>query len=308
MHTYHVMLAVPEYIHQGLQNGSLVRNAAGVIRHAIGPNKGNIVAHLREAAPVRMQEAVGPSSPSGDLLASNMATLALQAATMAYLQVRFDAIEHQLTQVLRISQDTYAAVRKIRDFQYLDYATMWVRGFEALQRFQDGGGHHHLKDACRAFRDAIADLKRLLMTHDGEQLLGTAAQIELLLRLAAAGAAAEIQALTLAKAPAEEQAAALRSHRQFWSEFLGRLEDVPPPTRRFPTLEMLRSGPMGHLERQRRWQFEATTLIETFDVENFLLKSASTRLQEVAAWLQAPADAAKPLCLLVEAPASTSGR
>lgn len=301
MYTYRVALAVPAHIHEGLQNGALVRNAAGVIRHAIGPNKGHIVAHLREASPTAVQDAVGTPSSPGDLLVSNMATVALQAATLAYMHVRFDRLERQVTQVLRVSRDTYEAVSRLRDFQYLDYAAMWMRGFEALQRFQDGGGRHHLEDACRSFRDANADLKRLLLIHDGERLLGNADQIELLLRLSAAGATAELQALALAEAPAKERQAAMRSYRLFWSEFLERIERVPPPTRRLPTLEMLRSGSLGYHERQRRWQREAAALIEAFDVEHFLLESASTRPQELEAWLHAPSGEAMPLCLLVEA-------
>ena len=269
MRLYQLYVHVPEYIHQGLASGRFVRHA-GVIRGgSTYSHPGGIVAHLRDAG-------TSIPAPSLGLPAFETAMLGTQMMTLGYLKVRFDRLEGYVKRMLPVVERTLQVVSEIQDVQYLEWARSVARGIELLSRCTIDSKPAWLEDARSRFVEGLADLRLLLIRHDGEALLGKYQLVEPLLEMAAFGAVGEVHALTLLDASVPARKQSLDAHAGLWRGIRERLEEVPPPTKRIPTRAMLETAKQRNpYELKRRWLEGSNAVLDTIDGEKGFLDAVA---------------------------------
>jgi len=249
-----VYLHIPATIQRGLDSGTLVQNAAGVVR-ATGAHPeraaGSIFGHLREVN--------GPEQLAGpNAFVPAVATVALQAATLAYLKVRLDRIEGRLDAIHQQGSEILSSVKQVKALQYLDFTRPAAEALEFLQRYAHGRRPRLLEEAHNRLIQATGGMRQLLAAHSTELLLENAPEVEQLFRVTSLCAAGEAQCLALLEAPVAERAKVLADHETLWVHVNRKLEDYVPTSRRFPTVEMLRASPEQNPNRTRaRWQGES---------------------------------------------------
>jgi hypothetical protein len=277
-----VYLNIPAIIERGLASGTLTRNAAGVVRAtALHPDRaaGSIFGHLREVN-VPTQAA----QPSAFVPA--VATVALQAATLAYMKVRFDKIEAKLDAIHDQGAQLLSAVTQVKALQYLEFARPAAEALELLQRYGHGRRDRLLEDAHSRFIQATGGLRQLLTAHSSDQLLENARHVERLFQVASLCAAGEGQCLAFLEATAEERTRSLADHESLWSAVDRKLAEHVPTSRRFPTVDMLRASPEANPNRTRdRWQVETREAALALQGEQAVLTGLKALpTAEVEAW------------------------
>lgn len=298
MALYQVLLDIPGEIERGLSSGALVRNAAGVIRHAVGPHRGEIVAHLREAS------GFNPLAMHPQSIVPPVASIGLQTTTLVYLKVRLDRIERLTGEVLSVAREALATVTRIEQVQYVAFTKMIGRGLEYLERSVGSQNREGLAEAQKCFVYGLADLRTLLATHNGESMLEHAPNVRVLLRAAALGAVAEMRAMSFAQVERRGQLTALGAHRSFWAALVDCLAGVPGPSERLPTLQMLEANPEGGPEAtRRRWLNEAQSFVDMIDGEARLLELSDdqTNADVIREWVESEPTAARLLFIPVAA-------
>ena len=265
-----VYLHIPAAIQRGLDTGTLVQNAAGIVR-ATGTHPertaGSIVGHLREVN--------GPECLAGpNAFVPAVATVALQAATFAYLKVRLDRIEGKLDAIHHQGNEILSTVKQVKALQYLQFSRPAAEALEFLQRYAHGHRPRLLDQAHDRFIQATGGLRQFLAAHSTELLLENATEVEQLLRVASLCAAGEAQCLALLEAPVAERSKMLTDHETFWIQVDQKLKDFVPTSRRFPTVEMLRASPEQNPNRTHaRWKAEAGEAALALRGENSVLGS-----------------------------------
>ena len=174
MAIYTIHLLVPRFIHAGLADGTLTRNAAGIVRAtALHPTRqaGTIFGHLREVN--------GPSQamPQSGFMPA-VATMALQAATLAYLKVRLDRIEAQLEAIHHQGNEILLTIGEVRDLQYLVFTRPAAEALELLHRYDHGRRAHLLDDAHTRFVEAVGGLRQFIAAHSAERMIENAQAME----------------------------------------------------------------------------------------------------------------------------------
>lgn len=283
MYVMPVYLSVPTAIQQGLASGALTRNAAGIVRatslHPFRP-PGSIVGHLRE-----VNGSAQASDPSAFLSAT--ATVVLQAATLAYMKVRLDRIEDQITGLHQQGVELMSQVSHVKDMQYLQFVQPVAEAMELLQRCSGGNRNAHLDDAHVGFVKATGALRLVFSRHSSERMLENAGAMEAMFNAASVCAAGELQCLALRGAPVDERTAALRGHAALWGSVQETLAAPFRTSTRFPTGAMLRAVPGGVVNKTRaRWHDAARETGLALQSERDVMMALKARpVDELNAWV-----------------------
>lgn len=252
----HVTLEIPPWVEAGLRDGSLIRDAAGIIRKA---DTKEIICHLREIdlSPFWQNLCMSPVQ---------WLTAGLQIATIGYLKLRLDRVERSLESLYAMSEHILSELRSIEDHLWLTAVQGVARGVELLARERARGDGHWLHDAERYFITGAADIWLHIHNRSGEGLIEHAPYVQKLLSYAAMAAAGEFICMGQRRADEREMLAVLGQHRDHWNEFRRSLASVLPPTHRFPTLKMLQaSGNPWHM--RNTWDDEAHAIIQQLENE-----------------------------------------
>ncbi len=264
-----VMLEIPPWVEAGLANGSLIREAAGIIRQA---GTKTIVCHLREANPSQFVESACPSP-------LQVLTTGLQIATIGYLQLRFDHIDQALVALNSVSQLILSELHHSIYLHYLSAARGVARGIEFLTREWARHDGLWLSEAERQFIIGAADIWLHINNRSGEELLESAAPVQKLLTYAALAAVGEFVCLCRRQADERERLIALKRHEGHWNQFRTNMASVLPPTRRFPTRQMLHDG-MNPWAMRKTWDREASAIILRLENEESFQRALTQVDQE----------------------------
>jgi len=203
------------------------------------------------------------------------ATVALQAVTLAYMHVRFERLERLVGRVAGLVEEVLDRLSEVLDVQALTFAREAARGGEFLRRYRAGNDLALLEQARCAFVRGLADSRTWLSVFDGDRLLGEAARSSVVMRAAAACAVGEAACLVALAVPAAELAEALRAHAELWDDLAERLEAVPGPSRRIPSLGAWRTLPGDDPERRRRrWPVDCRALSAQLTADRLLVEHA----------------------------------
>lgn len=167
MSTIRIVLDIPEHILQGLENGSYVRDAAGVIRWASGTEKaGEIVCHLKE---------IGEYQLAGELLVPMGVMLATQLAGFLFLGYKLDKIQNAI-------EGLKSELRRVKNIVELIHLEIWLsklkRVHHGIEHLVDGS----IKDAQKAFREGRSDIGYFLHHQQPSMLVAYLPQTEELLK------------------------------------------------------------------------------------------------------------------------------
>lgn len=165
MSVLQVLLEIPEDIAIGLANGTLVRDAAGVIRDL----SGRIVAHLHE---ISSSEITGQLNDIKNILKAQTAQLAniektigtlqssvnmfgamflcVQIASTIYLGSKLDNIQNKLENIENGLRDLKSNIEELKDDHIIDVVKYVQR---ARENYVDARYENAIEDACRARSD-----------------------------------------------------------------------------------------------------------------------------------------------------------
>jgi hypothetical protein len=284
MSVHAICLNIPTSIERGLLNGTMARNAAGIIRAtSLHPERraGTILGHLREVN--------GPSQGDGSLaFMPGAATVALQTATLTYLKVRLDRMENQLDAIHRQGSEILSNVTRLKELQYLEFAEPAAEALELLHRYGHGQRLNLLEQAHVRFIQATGGVRHLLNAHSAEEMLENAPQVEGIFKAGALCAAGELDCLAVLEAPSTERGKALADHESLWRSIEDKLREVAPPSRRFPTVAMLRSSPERNPNLTRiRWLDGTSEIALAFQGEQAVLSGVQTISQkQLNEWIE----------------------
>ena len=272
MPTYQVYLLVPQHIHAGLSNGTLVRDAAGIIRKAPGPGGGQVVAHLKEITP---HEILQSQSMLPGLIGSAV-TIGCSIYICHHMDRRFDRIEAMCSRIQFAVDSALATVRNIQELQMYAFTTDILKGLEYLRRYARTHTPHFLPDAKKYLFQGGCVIRGLFKPRDGEWLLENAPDVERILYSASLCAMAEPEAIALSGDTPQDQAVAVEAHFEFWKEIHEKLLSTPGSAQRVPTTKMLRACQGAGPDAKRRdWLDGTKEMISSLEGEMIFLEAAN---------------------------------
>ncbi len=239
------------------------------------------VAQIAGAVDLYVSE-IGPGSIAAvDVIGDMLFGLAL-ARIDGHLQL----LQRGVSATLELVGQSLAALRDLGDLQVVGFTTEVGRGVELLQRGVTSGDREYFVRAAERLEEGIADIKTVLQTTSGEQMLENAFRTRHLLRVAALCASGEMQAMALADSSFERRIASLEAHRELWKLVFGRLRDTPGPAFRLPTLAMLQTEKQqGLMGTRRRWMQQARLMLEILEAEGaFIEAMQGIPESELKAW------------------------
>jgi hypothetical protein len=234
MATYQVLMHVPEAIHRGLSGGSLMRDAAGIVRTTAGSHPGSIVAHLRE---VGQASAVQPSLAPA--LISTGALAAIQIASTIYLSRKLDKIEALTRHVLTETQKVLTTVSEIREELYRDKARNFWRALEFYRLWARAGRDGDLQKALEHFVQGKADIIEVVGRMGSESLIENPERSGYLLSALTMNAGGQMMAMAHLEYPADALRAEVDDYRGLLGLKANELRAAPAPRNKMPTFEML---------------------------------------------------------------------
>ena len=237
---YQIMMQVPEVIHQGIQSGTMVRNAAGIVRTTGGVTPGAIIAHLREVGPASVtQTAMSP------LLVSTGALAAVQIASTVFLSRKLNKIEALTRQVLNETHLVFKVVDEIREEQTREIARNVWRAFEFLKLWVQAAKKHDLSEANKHFVRGKADVCEALMQTDAEKMLEEPERCQFLVNAAIANSAGQLLVMNHLDYPVEVQLKQSEDYVKLFDAKAEALLAIPAPPRRLPSVKMLEATANG---------------------------------------------------------------
>ena len=266
---YQIMMQVPEVIHQGLQSGTMVRNAAGIVRATGGTTPGAIIAHLREVGPASVtQTAMSP------ILVSTGALAAVQIASTVYLSQKLDKIEALTRHVLIETQLLFSVVNEIQEEQYREKARNVWRAFEFLKLWAQAAEEHDLCTAYDHFIRGKADLCEALKRTDAEKMLENPDRIQFLVNAATANSAGQLLVMNHLDYPVEVQLKQSEDYVKIFDAKAEALLAVPAPRRRLPSVKMLEATADGGgpLRVARSWGDSLDAVSRSLEAEVHLIQ------------------------------------
>lgn len=272
MAIHKVHLAIPFEIERGLNQGYLIRNGAGVVRAtALHPTRsaGSIVGHLREVDP-------GRNGSARSVLASLDATAMLQATTLLYLKVRFDRVESLLHAIHHQGSEILATMNEVKTLLYLDFARPAAAALEFLRRYQHDREAGFCEEARLRFIEAAAGLRLLLRTHTAERLIENGTQLEAIFRTGSVCVAGELHCATVLGKGSATRIKTLEDYESIWREADDALDKLVPPSRRIPTIAMLRASNGDPMRARAHLQGLARERVDACRSERVVLDAIQT--------------------------------
>ena len=176
-----VLLEIPGEIAKGLKNGTMVRDAAGVVRIAKGnPGAGQTVTHLREVA-VPTQEAA--SMAFSPMLLHG----AMHLAVLAYVKRRFDVLEEQMGQLFGLIHRMNDVLEELKNHARKKVTEPVLLGLRYYDQFVSTNDDQWLHDAHKQFLKGVVKITDTINGFRSDQVLPEYQWVEkLLLMLAVA--------------------------------------------------------------------------------------------------------------------------
>ena len=269
MPVYQVMMHIPEAIHRGLQSGTMVRDAAGIVRATGGNSPGAIIAHLREVGTLTVtQAAVSP------LLISTGIIVAIQIASTIYLSRKLNKIETLTREVLATTKRVLVVANEIREEQYRDKARNLLRALEFLRRWQRSQEEGDLRKAFDLFILGKADMLEVLQRIEPEAALEDPDRTRFLVNATAMNGAGQLLVMNLLGYPVEELQEESRDYCACLDAKAHEFRTMPAPRKRLPTLRMLEATKEqgGPLKMSREWSQSLDTVSRSIEAEAHIIK------------------------------------
>jgi len=246
---------------------------------------------------------------SGSIAAVDVIGDMLFGFALARIDGHLQLVERAVSNTLDMVRHSLRALRDVGDLQVVGFTVQVERGVELLQRGLDSGDRAYFARAAERLEEGFADIRTVLRTMSGEQMLENASQIRQLLRAAALCATGEMQAMLLADKGLETRIASLKAHQSFWKEVRDRLQEIPGPATRLPTLAMLRTEKeRGLMNTRRKWMEQVQQMLETLQGEEAFLQALQTIPEsELGAMTSGDADGAGAVLCLVNREAVPEG-
>jgi hypothetical protein len=226
-----IYLGIPEWLAQHLANGTMVRDAAGVIRWAKGQSSGGqIVAHLREST---------TSASTNAATGLNVATIGLQMANLAYMKARFDQLQYITEQILSDVRALSATCDHILELEYQSWLRVSMEACEHYRRYLRDGDVSYLNRACEKFTDGFSNIKQLVRSHTPERMAAQIRRIDFFLQIDHLCAALEQQALAAVGRTPAQRNDILSDRLSFYRETHEKLGTIPRPSIQLPSLDII---------------------------------------------------------------------
>ena len=220
-----VCLEVPLDIASGLASGQLVRDAAGIVRWAVGTKKaGEIVCHLKEA---------GSFLNAGGLMLPMGAMMLMQAAGFAYLGYQLKAIHSAIeglrSEVCRIAKATDSILR----MQWRERLMPVARGMEYLCDARLRPGLY--VNAHNALREARGEISLFFSMTAPAELVEHLPQTREIISGLSSSMAGEYLCLQAQRADKQETLAVLDRYAEIYQTAKESLASCPKMTTMLPT-------------------------------------------------------------------------
>ena len=293
MSTVRVLFEIPDWVRTGLEDGTLVRESAGIVRRAAGTGSGagSIVAHLRDVSP-------GPeiawSAPASPFAAT------LQIFTLLWLDRRLERLERLAYRAEILMESLVGMSERILDRQALAWAGGAAEGIEFLQRYQTLTEPAMLVEAACSFVKGTAGCKFFLNSMSAEQMVAEPARTRLVMDALETCAAGELTAGVLQGVDVARLGLVMATYRDVFGNIAGRLRELPGSSRRMPTLEALRAVPGESPDSIRRSLIRAASdVAERLDAERSILEGLdASSLRELRADLDRAEMVPRILCVM----------
>ncbi|BBM83354.1 hypothetical protein [Candidatus Uabimicrobium amorphum] len=218
-----VVLDIPPDIEEGLQNKTLVRNG-GVVRRL----NGEIYAHLQEVDGRNLDFTRAISS--FDILSNG-----LQAATLIYMQKKFQEIQSTLLQhtiSLNALNDKMDLLIKM---QYVELEKDTCVGFKYLKRAENN--HKFLRKSEEHFINGLASLENFLQSQSQIELLKNYENTMRLLRCIAKNCIGEQICLVL---QGKSKNHVIEDHKPIYDNIYKKMQLIDSPLTSFPDQHLIK--------------------------------------------------------------------